>query len=702
MDVERRLEIADRHVWNAIHEMIQRDPLKALVELVTNADDSYARLEAAGERPTGRIVVEIEEHRGGAPSVLRVRDDAEGFTLEGLDRCVGRMGEATSRQDEVERVRGMWGDGLKEALLGLGVGGTVHAVRAGAEVWASLSWGADLAPIYRRPAMARGVDAARRQALDLEGDGTVVEAQVAPHIAVPRHGSLVHQIGLHYALRDIVRSPARRVVVRRVSEGRVLHEDRVTFADPVADPALEVDERWPIPGFPGASFTLSLRRSEVALTGFEAGPSRLSGVLVQSRGALVDIGWFGHEHRVGAEHLFGRVGCDALTERLREGDLTLTRNRTGLNRDNAFARALIAAIEARSDRWLSAEARRHEGLPTAPAPWLRSRMRGVVAELNRIFASERRRIGRERVAGPFAFERMRYLLRLGESRDVHVRVAAGALPPGAVVSFSVDGEGIALVGPTSVTFAPDGAPPAARVRAVAASGGLIRATAAGHQTSARVRVHAPDVEALGFEEERLAVEVGRDTVALLWSSAALAERSLEVSAESGGLRVISVQADAEPAGGWLSSRVVIRGDQVGARDVLVARVGAQVTRLEVEVVARREHAGPGGPVVDVVLDEQDDPPQRALFRASDGVVVLFVNERGVRRYLAEPDARATPLGRAMLAEMLLHAICEELALRHAAELQGAAATDPVGMGLHLVDDLTHRYGDRVHAALNPP
>ena len=50
---------------------------KALVELITNADDSYARMERAGLPVSGQIRVQYERHQAGA--VLMVTDQAEGM-----------------------------------------------------------------------------------------------------------------------------------------------------------------------------------------------------------------------------------------------------------------------------------------------------------------------------------------------------------------------------------------------------------------------------------------------------------------------------------------------------------------------------------------------------------------------------------------------------------------------------------------------
>lgn len=47
---------------------------KALVELITNSDDSYLRLGEEG----GEILVQYEQHQGGA--LLKVTDQAEGMS----------------------------------------------------------------------------------------------------------------------------------------------------------------------------------------------------------------------------------------------------------------------------------------------------------------------------------------------------------------------------------------------------------------------------------------------------------------------------------------------------------------------------------------------------------------------------------------------------------------------------------------------
>jgi hypothetical protein len=118
IEVTRKLEYADRLAVQQADQAIRKDVIRALVELVTNVDDSYHRLEDAGTATTGRIIIEVQ--RRYTDSLLRVRDNAEGLTGDDMDLKVGHYGEATSGFQEGRSVRGLWGRGLKDAFFGLG------------------------------------------------------------------------------------------------------------------------------------------------------------------------------------------------------------------------------------------------------------------------------------------------------------------------------------------------------------------------------------------------------------------------------------------------------------------------------------------------------------------------------------------------------------------------------------------------------
>src|SRR3989344_8327475 len=72
-------------------------PIYALVELITNSDDSYSRMERIS-KPTGIIHIEIVRKRKDA--TLKVIDQAEGLDQEQMDIKVGRYGGKSSSRGE--------------------------------------------------------------------------------------------------------------------------------------------------------------------------------------------------------------------------------------------------------------------------------------------------------------------------------------------------------------------------------------------------------------------------------------------------------------------------------------------------------------------------------------------------------------------------------------------------------------------------
>ena len=93
---------------------------KALVELITNSDDSYSRLEKQNIPVSGNISVSYDRHQNG--TILTVSDQSEGMCLDRL-RSVLSYGGAHSLLSKGEASgRGYFGGGMKQAVYGLGHG----------------------------------------------------------------------------------------------------------------------------------------------------------------------------------------------------------------------------------------------------------------------------------------------------------------------------------------------------------------------------------------------------------------------------------------------------------------------------------------------------------------------------------------------------------------------------------------------------
>ena len=104
---------ADRRTLVQNAKLAIRDVFDAIVELVTNADDAYQRLESHG-----RIEIEVERRRG-SPSLLKVRDFAAGMTADVMEHNLSRLGGRVSGMESGLAVRGTNSRGAKDvAALG--------------------------------------------------------------------------------------------------------------------------------------------------------------------------------------------------------------------------------------------------------------------------------------------------------------------------------------------------------------------------------------------------------------------------------------------------------------------------------------------------------------------------------------------------------------------------------------------------------
>jgi DNA topoisomerase VI subunit B len=95
-----------------------KDPVDAIVELVTNSDDSYRRLEEKGVKTDGYIGIVITGDRY-INNIICV-DHAEGMSERELLSKALVYAASSSGFDEKKHVRGLFGRGLKEAIFGLG------------------------------------------------------------------------------------------------------------------------------------------------------------------------------------------------------------------------------------------------------------------------------------------------------------------------------------------------------------------------------------------------------------------------------------------------------------------------------------------------------------------------------------------------------------------------------------------------------
>jgi hypothetical protein len=318
----------------------------AIVELITNSDDSYRRLEESGVRPTGEITVYARREKGGACRLLQVIDQAEGLDWEGLEKAV-TFAASVSGFFEGHSVRGLFGRGLKEAIVGLGRG-RVRTTRGGQESEVEI-FVEQRAPKYKVLKVSRSTEAA-------SGTGVTIDV-LSPRIRCAKFDVLYRQLSHHFALRDILQDLNRRVRLT-VDDAKMKRTRALVFES--LQGKLRVREQVDVEGF--GSTTVEIYESKEKLEFVAGDAGSVAGILVKTGGAILDSRLFGFEADEAAHHFYGRVDCPGIADVIREGDLgVLDPNRSGLDWRHQYCRSLDAEVKRLLRPLISEKRRQLEG-----------------------------------------------------------------------------------------------------------------------------------------------------------------------------------------------------------------------------------------------------------------------------------------------------------------------------------------------------
>ena len=316
---------------------------KALVELVTNCDDSYSRLEKQDLPASGNITVCYDRHQNGA--ILTVADQSEGMSLERLRSVLSYGGAHSSLSQGETSGRGYFGRGMKQAVYGLGHGwieslynghlSRVDLFRAEHGNYVYDDWDGD------KP--ATNEDYVRLN-IPFGGNGTKVTIIVDnPQVNIPYFRSLVTAINNNVYLRDLLE---RRNValINRNKTSRTSAKVLLRYEPPSSELLLGPDLQKSFL-FQGTeyNFTLTLSKAhntELILKGDE----RTNGLLIIAGTAVLDCQFFRYENQLGTEYLFGRVSCPALAIMLAQGRPVISDERDGLNLKEPFVEAFANAV----------------------------------------------------------------------------------------------------------------------------------------------------------------------------------------------------------------------------------------------------------------------------------------------------------------------------------------------------------------------
>jgi hypothetical protein len=308
-----------------------------IVELVTNCDDSYKRLEDEGQEVSGEIKVCVNRKKGGICERLIVKDFAAAMTKEQLEKAIEFAG-VTSGFEEGRSVRGLFGRGLKETIIALG-DGEIKTIKNGKECKTRLWFDKKLKkPQYDDELLENIKDTQ-------EKNGTEITINITNEkIKIPEYENFKEQLSKHYALRDINGSKHRNISLsfddlRRRSK----FDTKITFSHPEGKKIRE--EEIKIHSY-GDKVKVVIYESPTSLDSPRNNPFGLAGILIKTKGAILDNQLFRFDNDPSGLYFFGETICEGLEERLRKGETEIIDlNRNGLEWRHEYCHALARVIE---------------------------------------------------------------------------------------------------------------------------------------------------------------------------------------------------------------------------------------------------------------------------------------------------------------------------------------------------------------------
>lgn len=342
------------------------------VELVTNCDDSYKRLEHEGHKAVGEMEIHASREKGGICEYLKVKDFAEGMSKEELEKAIVFAGETKGKS-----IRGLFGRGLKETIIALG-DGEIKTIKDGkiskTRLWLNKKIGAQY-----DDEMLEKIEYTSEQ------NGTEVNIQITnDKIKIPEYEKFKEQISRHYALRDINSSTKRKTKLFFEDKKRKLITKEIAgFQFPEGKKVVE--EKINLPYF-GDEVKIVIYESPNPLDSPRYNPFGLAGILIKTKSAILDNQLFKFENDPVALYFFGEATCDGLEERLRKGETEIIDpNRSGLEWKHDYCLSLSKAIEKFLEPLVFEKRKALQKTPEKEAKESTKKMiRKLCSELNRL------------------------------------------------------------------------------------------------------------------------------------------------------------------------------------------------------------------------------------------------------------------------------------------------------------------------------
>lgn len=297
-----------------------RNVVDAIIELITNSDDSYLIAEEESKNLSGRVDIYVIRGKGGKCKEFSVRDEALGMDPQTLEKAIEFSGE-TSGFSEGRTVRGFFGRGLKESIIALGRG-SILTLQDGILSKAEIFYDKDKRDAHYDLSIPVA-NLSPDELLELgfiTSSGTIATIKVTNEKRnyIPAANTLADQIASHYALRDINSSPKRKLLFTCKDFGRREWEEvSVPLKYVCPDGKTAFNKRVNLDKSNRVHFKIFESKEQLDSP---STPFGKAGLLIKTEAAILDNQLFGYEIDPAGLYFFGEIVCPGIAQIIRKGD----------------------------------------------------------------------------------------------------------------------------------------------------------------------------------------------------------------------------------------------------------------------------------------------------------------------------------------------------------------------------------------------
>lgn len=698
---------------------MQGNVIRALVELITNSDDSYIRLEDADIAHRGEI--SIHYRKEGYRGFFSVRDHAEGMTYEKVLEGFKKYGKATSGLKEGKRVRGYFGHGAKDALITM-INGKICSFKNDQFVECRLSIENE-EPRYEIDGPYKATKKLRRKhSIEMNGTVAYFEADPSKDISVPKLNTIHEQLSNNYLLRKIMLNPNREVVLVDENSEK---EYELNYRLPPGNELISEEFSISMEKYGSFPVEIEIWRAKSELT--QSGDDRQGGLLiVDEEDVVLDISLFKYNNEPLAARFFGEVKIHNFRKLLAKEEPVLSDNREGLASRHPFCEILISRVEEYLKEEINKERKRkRQEIKSKLDKEERARFRNAFSILNEIAEKEAEAVTNlgedpsDDIEDPpdgFCIYPSSATITVGKRYGFELRINTDIVRKGSSIDLNSTNSKIKILTPEVDLQGEKNSRIIQKYISVEASeaniDGSIIASTSNLQTQASVFVETEKeflfTEGMVFEPESVTLRPNKVRKVKLFVYTKMIGATSEINIKSDNeaihvsenkITVVEASADRHIA----SYELEIWGDGVDQQALITAEYQYYLAILEARVKPKKERPDKGhkGMFSEPRYDPTPDPRQRTHYSSESGNVIIYSEFPSVKFYLGKfAKHRKTLPAQIFIADLVAETCFNEIAKmkveKSGSLIRPGARQDRIKRDKN---ELSKKYGRQVHEAL---